>query len=108
MPPGHHLLHQGGRPRPGGAIGGPAPFFLWDSMGYAYYYIQYMLEHNIDPETVTREQVNAASDYALKKCQDDYLRDDRAIGFFGIAICGLLMLFFIFSFICALNGTPMR
>lgn len=89
-------------------MGAGPPSFYWNSMEYAYYYIQYMLEHKLDPETVTREQVNAASEYALKKCQDDYLRDDRAIGFFGIAMCGLLMLFFIFSFICALNGTPMK
>lgn len=102
---------MGGRPGLVVAIGGRPPSFYGGIMGYdsyAFYYIQYMKEHRLDPKTVTREQVNAASDYALKKCQDEYLRDDRAIGFFGIAICVLLMLFFIFSFICALNGTPMK
>lgn len=75
---------------------------------YAFYYIQYMKEHRLDPDHVTREQVNAAVDYALKKSQDDYMREDRQIGFFVIAICGLLMLFFILNFVCALNGTPMK
>lgn len=62
------------------------------------YYIQYMKKNNI--VRPTREQINAAWEYALKMVEKEYMREDRKTGCVGMLCCISLMIVIVFCLVC--------